>query len=101
ATYMLQDALGVPFETILGLTESIQEKNRLWHDCWKTMNWAFAYSDRTEQPFGKAVGSHPGLADELKQYKTLIREADERIHAVVMGKPLPAETGKPAPPKSE
>jgi len=81
------------------LRDLIARKNTLWHDCWKTMNWAFAYSDRTEQPFGQGIGSHPPLAAELEQYKPLIRTADALIHEAATGKPvtLPAP---PAPPPS-
>ncbi len=67
------------------LLSVIQEKNHNWHDCWKAMNWAFAYSDRTEQPFGKSAGDHPPLAKELEQYKPLLREADERIQTLASG----------------
>jgi len=64
------------------LLDAITGKNRLWHDCWKTMNWAFAYSDRTEQPFGKGIGEHPPMAKELEKYKPMLREADEKIQSL-------------------
>lgn len=32
------------------LRRSIVEKNRLWFDYWRPMNWAFLNGDRTEQP---------------------------------------------------
>ena len=104
--YYVQDlmlmGLGLNDQSHSGDSEilsSVKTKNRLWHDCWKTMNWAFAYSDRTEQPFGKAIGEHPAIAKELEQYKPLLREADERIHALALGKPLPVVAEKPAAPK--
>ncbi len=81
------------------LFEAVSLKNVLWHDCWKAMNWAFAYSDRTEQPFGKGVGEHPPMAKELEQYKPLLREADERIHDLALGNPLPPPAEKPVTPK--
>ncbi len=59
--------------------QAIVRKNRAWFDCWRATNWAFAYSDRTEQPFGKAAGGHPALAQELEQYKPRLRQADEAI----------------------
>ena len=55
------------------------------------MNWAFAYSDRTEQPFGKGIGEHPPMAKELEKYKPLLREADEGIHALALGQTPPPE----------
>jgi putative heme-binding domain-containing protein len=103
---MLMTGLGFPFprqpvtndSPILAAAKS---KNRLWHDCWKTMNWAFAYSDRTEQPFGKGIGEHPPMAKELEKYKPLLREADERIHALAFGQTPPPVQEKPAPPKPQ
>ncbi len=89
---MLTTALGLPvqevsddFNDYTPALAGVRAKNRLWHDCWKTMNWAFAYSDRTEQPFGKGIGAHPPMAKELEKYKTLLREADERIHLAALG----------------
>lgn len=100
---MLLKALGLPEQKDhgSGWLYSIQTKNRLWHDCWKTMNWAFAYSDRTEQPFGKGIGEHPPMAKELEKYKPLLREADERIHALALGQTPPPVLEKPAPPKPQ
>ncbi len=83
---MLVGGLGMPYEragdSMIG---EIRAKNRHWHDCWKTMNWAFAYSDRTEQPFGKGIGSHPSMAQELERYKPLLRAADEGIQTLAGG----------------
>jgi hypothetical protein len=45
--------------------EEIVRKNRFWFDSWRTMNWAFPYGDRTEQPFSKPVAGKPSLAQEL------------------------------------
>jgi putative heme-binding domain-containing protein len=100
---MLLKALGLPEQKDhgSGWLYFIQTKNRLWHDCWKTMNWAFAYSDRTEQPFGKGIGEHPPMAKELEKYKPLLREADERIHALALGQTPPPVQEKPAPPKPQ
>jgi putative heme-binding domain-containing protein len=101
-SHMLRVALlGFPEEQGIFSSEllpAIREKNRLWHDCWKTMNWAFAYSDRTEQPFGKGIGTHPPMAKELEQYKPLLREADDRIHRLAANEPLKAAPVPPAEP---
>ncbi len=99
-TPLLDKALGIPGESLsLGspVLSGIREKNRLWHDCWKTMNWAFAYSDRTQQPFGRGIGSHPSMAKELEQYKVLLREADARIHDAAQGREASPVVAKPAP----
>lgn len=100
----LTAALGLTYQAVIGddeLPAAITAKNRLWHDCWKTMNWAFAYSDRTEQPFGKGIGEHPPMAKELEKYKPLLRAADDWIHLLALehikpAPPLQIETPKPA-----
>ena len=96
---MLVGALGLPHERAADqLLGEIRAKNRHWHDCWKTMNWAFAYSDRTEQPFGKGIGSHPPMAQELERYKPLLRAADEGIQKLAAGGAIgPAEVVPPKP----
>ena len=101
---MLVQGLGLSRDADLTKSSAVLEvrrKNRLWHDCWKAMNWAFAYSDRTEQPFGKGIGEHPPLAKELEHYKPLLRAADERIHALTTGQTPPPEPAKPAPQKPQ
>jgi putative heme-binding domain-containing protein len=67
----------------------IIRKNRFWFDCWRTMNWAFPYGDRTEQPFSKAVADKPSFAQELEAFRPLIRNADERIQALALGRTPP------------
>ena len=107
---MLARAAGMADTGPLGaaLLTEIHRKNRLWHDCWKAMNWAFAYSDRTTQAFGQAAGGHPSLVQALEQYRVLLRDADARIQALAAGQPLPpplpaaAETPQPLqPPQQE
>jgi putative heme-binding domain-containing protein len=80
------------------LRRGIIAKNRLWFDCWRTMNWYFAYGDRTMTDFDKPGGGRPRMAKELEQYKPLIRAADARIHALALGQTPPAmPAGKPEP----
>jgi putative heme-binding domain-containing protein len=80
------------------LRREIATKNRLWFDCWRTMNWYFSYGDRTFTDFDKPAGGRPGLAKELEQYKPLVRAADARIHALALGqKPPPQPAGQPEP----
>jgi len=76
-------ALGVsmtPSISLDGLHDAIREKNRLWFDNWRPMNWSFAFGDRTEQPFGKAGGGRPPLRVELAQFQPLIASAESEIH---------------------
>ena len=74
---------GISLEGHEATRQAIVRKNREWFDCWRATNWAFAYSDRTEQPFGQAAGGHPALAQELEQYKPRLRLADQAIRDVV------------------
>ena len=109
--HMLTNALGLPLQTVTNdspILAATKTKNRHWHDCWKTMNWAFAYSDRTEQPFGKGIGEHPPIAKELEHYKELLRYADDKIHAATSGGTVPdlrrfptPEKPQPQPPEEE
>lgn len=72
------------------LREAIVEKNRLWFDCWRPANWAFAYGDRVSVPYGKASGSWPSLKEEFERRRPLIEAADARIHALARGENAPA-----------
>ncbi|HWB02821.1 MAG TPA: PVC-type heme-binding CxxCH protein [Verrucomicrobiales bacterium] len=101
---MLTEALGYPKQPVAKedwIVRSIHRKNTLWHDCWKAMNWAFAYSDRTEQPFGKGIGNYPSMAKELEFYKPLLRDKDDNIHRAALKlrpKPILASGGSPPKP---
>ena len=76
-----------------GLRELIQEKNRLWFDYWRPMNYAFAFGDRMHVPFGKGA---PTLRDELEVLKPILDTAEARIDAHAAGaRQLPK---LPAPP---
>ena len=76
----------------------IVEKNRIWFDCWRCMNWAFAYGDRTAQPFAKGTPQFPAFTEELTRFRPLVSRADERVHAIAAGKEPPATLPpEPAP----
>ncbi len=62
------------------LWSAIREKNRLWFDNWRPMNWSFAFGDRTSQPFGRPGGGKPALRVELEEFQPLISAADRTIH---------------------
>ncbi|MCZ6795976.1 MAG: DUF1080 domain-containing protein, partial [Planctomycetota bacterium] len=85
---------GLPAPAALAaLRAAIVEKNRLWFDNWRPMNWTFAFGDRTGQPFGKPHGDRPPLRVELEAFRPLIEDADRRIHA------LAAASGEGRPPR--
>lgn len=65
------------------LRAAIVEKNRIWFDNWRCMNWAFAYGDRTTQPFAKPTQAAPPLVEELARFQPLMAHADATIRAVV------------------
>lgn len=76
-------ALGVeprPAAKLTPLATAIVNKNQLWFDNWRPMNWAFAYGDRQHVPYSKAIGDHPPLKIEFEDFKPLIKTADEKIH---------------------
>jgi hypothetical protein len=76
-------ALGVeprPAAKLAPLAAAIVDKNQLWFDNWRPMNWAFAYGDRQHVPYSKAIGDHPPLKIEFEDFKPLIKTADEKIH---------------------
>ncbi len=62
------------------LRRSIREKNRLWFDFWRPMNWAFIEGDRQEQPFSRDPRDQRvrGLAIEMQDYLPLIRRLEDR-----------------------
>ncbi len=76
-------ALGVAAtspEKLAGVRAALVEKNQLWFDNWRPMNWAFAYGDRQHVPYSKGIGEHPPLKIEFEDFKPLIKTADEKIH---------------------
>jgi putative heme-binding domain-containing protein len=89
-------------ELLEPLRVEIVAKNRLWFDCWRTMNWFFAYGDRTGTDFPKPGGGHPRLTEELEQYKDLIRIGDEEVHQFAFGnRPAFDPSSKPISAPSE
>ena len=62
------------------LSRAIAEKNRLWFDYWRPMNWAFLEGDRNEQPFSRDPRDHKvrGLAIEMQDFLPLIRRVEDR-----------------------
>jgi|GEM_PF-92189 len=95
-------ALGLPStEPGSPLVTAVREKNRLWYDNWRPMNWSFSFGDRTKQMFGKAFRGGQPLKSELEAFKPLIEKADRRVHDLASGKPAAAivfEATKPAAP---
>ncbi|HEX8913944.1 MAG TPA: GDSL-type esterase/lipase family protein [Humisphaera sp.] len=69
-----------PDDAVEPVRRAVVDKNQLWFDNWRPMNWAFAYGDRQHVPFSKAIGDHPPLRIELEEFKPLVMQADERIH---------------------
>lgn len=64
--------------------QTVRDKNRLWFDAWRPMNWAFLAGDRTEQ---QASRDHrdPSIRwfpMEMDQYPALIAEAETRIESL-------------------
>lgn len=80
---LIAKALGIPAAgDDESLSTAICEKNRLWYDNWRPMNWSFAFGDRTQQPFGQPFNDHPPLKTELAAFKPLIQNVDRQIHVI-------------------
>ena len=72
------------------LRAAIQEKNRLWFDCWRPANWSFVYGDRMSQLFAKSAASAPSLAEVFERHKALVTDLEGRIHQIARGaRPAP------------
>lgn len=96
----IASALALPTTKVANhLRSTIIEKNRLWYDNWRPMNWSFAFGDRTQQMFSKASGDRPPLKVEIEEFKPLLQKADEDIHLAALGNPVemtPAPVMQPA-----
>ncbi len=96
-------ALGLEAAPPSFLKAAVIEKNRLWYDNWRPMNWSFAYGDRTKQMFSQAGGQRQPLKVELEDFKPILAEADDRVHRLALGEsvelvPAPVMQPAPAPP---
>lgn len=62
------------------LRRSIADKNRLWFDYWRPMNWAFIEGDRNEQPYSRDPRDNRvrGLAIEMQDFLPLLRRLEDR-----------------------
>lgn len=95
--------LGVPGPSLgeKSLRAAIVEKNRLWFNTWRPMNWAFAYGDRTTQPFAQPANGNPSFVEELARHQPLIAHGDATVQAIAAGRsppaPLPAEPPRADP----
>ncbi|HEX7896973.1 MAG TPA: GDSL-type esterase/lipase family protein [Planctomycetota bacterium] len=74
-------ALGVDERPVpTDLLRSIQEKNRIWFDAWRPMNWAFIEGDRSDQPFSRDARDNRvrGLAIEMQDWLPILRRLEDR-----------------------
>lgn len=83
------------------LAPLVIEKNRLWEDCWRPANWAFAYGDRDHVPFGQPGGGAPYLKEEYALLKPRVAALDRRIQEIARGNPDPGPVEPPAPPPAD
>ena len=91
---MIAIELGAEAAVPEGLRRAVVAKNRLWFDSWRCANWAFAFGDRTTQPFAGGVAGHPPFVEELKKFQPLLAHADATVHALAAGTASP----EPLPP---
>jgi putative heme-binding domain-containing protein len=81
---------------------AVLEKNRIWFDAWRPMNWFFAFGAGSGITFSHPAPGHEPLRLEMREFRPLIAAADARVHEVAAairdGKDLPptaAETMAP------
>jgi hypothetical protein len=67
------------------LREALREKNRLWFDHWRPMNWAFLEGDRTEQPSGREHTDRRirWFPVEMQDFLPLLRKEEARIETLL------------------
>ena len=78
-------ALPVDIQDSELLFRAIQEKNRLWFDCWRPANWSFVYGDRIAQRFGNAGGQEPSLQESFEQRRPMVEALDAKVHGLARG----------------
>jgi hypothetical protein len=90
AARAVAEALGLPKVDLTAtpaarLREAVREKNRLWFDHWRPMNWAFLEGDRTEQPSSRDHGDRKvrWFPVEMQDFLPLLRRQEERIGALL------------------
>lgn len=79
------------------LRKAIVDKNGLWFDAWRSMNWNFAYGDRTTQLFARGTSEFPAFAENLSEYPRHLTRGDEVIRSILEGRPAPQELPPPPP----
>ena len=63
----------------------IRQKNRLWFDYWRPMNWAFLAGDRTEQPSSRdhRDPSVRWFPQEMREFLPLIEQKESEIRKLI------------------
>jgi hypothetical protein len=63
----------------------IRQKNRLWFDYWRPMNWAFLAGDRTEQPSSRdhRDPSVRWFPQEMLEFLPLIEQKESEIQKLI------------------
>ncbi|MGB8853763.1 MAG: PVC-type heme-binding CxxCH protein, partial [Pirellulales bacterium] len=96
AAAALAAALGIASAdeaTLAPLRAAVLEKNRIWFDAWRPMNWFFAFGSGSGITFAHPAPGHEPLRLELRDFRPLIAAADSRVHEVAVAR----RAGKPAP----
>jgi putative heme-binding domain-containing protein len=76
------------------LRVAVLEKNRIWFDAWRPMNWFFAFGAGSGITFSHPAVGHEPLRLEMREFRPLVAAADARVHevaaAVKAGKTVPS-----------
>jgi putative heme-binding domain-containing protein len=97
AAVRLAEGLGVSQADeakVAPLREAVLEKNRIWFDAWRPMNWFFAFGSGSGITFSHPAPGHEPLRLEMREFRPLIAAADARVHEVAAA----LKEGKAVPP---
>jgi putative heme-binding domain-containing protein len=87
------------------LRAAVLDRERLWFDYWRPMNWAFLSGDRTTQPYSKdwKDGDRRIFPEEMRDFEPLLKQADDNIRAALAGRettPIGVRSSIPVEPPS-
>jgi hypothetical protein len=64
------------------LRAAVLEKNRIWFDAWRPMNWFFAFGSGSGITFSHPAPGHEPLRLEMREFRPLIAACDAQVHEV-------------------
>jgi putative heme-binding domain-containing protein len=100
AAAALAAGLGVPTideARLAPLRAAVVEKNRVWFDAWRPMNWFFAFGNGSGITFAHPAPGHEPLRLELREFRPLLASADAHVHEVAAAVKAGGPVSEPRP----